>query len=359
MRLFFPKEQDPLEARTALTPSLCAKWKALGIELWAESGVGLKAGFPDSAYIDVHWTDVPVNADVVIAIRPQERILQQLPEKTVHISLLDRYHHEHLIQQYAASLQLFSLERIPRSTLAQKMDVQSSQASLAGYAMVVQAVAKLPRAVPMMTTPAGTVMPQRFLIIGAGVAGLQAIATARRLGANVEAFDTRTEVEEQVKSLGAKFLKIDLGATGSTTQGYAKALTEAQLQKQREGLTAACQRADVVITTAKLFGRAAPKIITSEMLAKMRPGSLVIDGAASHGGNVEGSLVEQPLQLPNGVSLYGMAYPESYVATTASELLASNIYNLIDALYLKETQNLNTGHSIWQACVVNANGQTP
>ncbi|MDE6576196.1 MAG: NAD(P)(+) transhydrogenase (Re/Si-specific) subunit alpha [Opitutales bacterium] len=354
MKLFFLKERDPFESRAALTPSLCSKWRALGIELWAERGLGAKAGFLDTAYSNVHWVDEGtfIAPDVVIAIHPQEEILQRLPENTPHVSLLDRYHHEALIQKYAASRQLLSLERIPRSTLAQKMDVQSSQASIAGYAMVIQAVAKLSRAVPMMTTPAGTVMPQRFLIIGAGVAGLQAIATARRLGANVEAFDTRAEVEEQIKSLGAKCLKIELGETGATAQGYAKALTEEQLRKQREGLSDACQRADVVITTAKLFGRAAPKIITAAMLEKMRPGSLVIDGAVSHGGNVDGSLKNQLQTLPNGVTLWGMAYPESYVATTASELLASNIYNLIEALLLKETRTLNTEHPIWQACRV-------
>ena len=180
------------------------------------------------------------------------------------------------------------MELIPRSTRAQKMDALSSQASLAGYVAVILAAESLDKIFPMMTTPAGTIFPARVFVLGAGVAGLQAIATAKRLGARVEAYDTRPVVAEQVKSLGARFVKIDLGSTGETRQGYARALSKEQLGLQQEALAAVCARADVVITTAQVFGRRAPRLITGQTLSRMRPGSVVVDLAVERGGNVGG-----------------------------------------------------------------------
>src|SRR5690606_29300092 len=189
---------------------------------------------------------------------------------------LDPFNEPALIQAFAAAgVSAVSLEMIPRTTLAQKMDALSSQASLGGYAAVLQAAARLRSALPMMMTPAGTLMPARVFVIGAGVAGLQAIATAKRLGARVEAFDTRPVVEEQVKSLGARFVKIDLGDTGQTAGGYAKALTPEQIAKQQAGMARVCAQSDIVITTAKVFGRRAPLLVTEPMIAGMKPGSVI------------------------------------------------------------------------------------
>src|SRR5690606_2193818 len=244
----------------------------------------------------------------------------------VHLSFLDPFNETALLQQLAAAkARAVSLEMVPRTTLAQKMDALSSQANLAGYAAVVQATARLGRILPMMMTPAGTIMPARVFVVGAGVAGLQAIATAKRLGARVEAFDTRPVVEEQVKSLGAKFLKIDLGGTGQTAGGYATALTPEQIAKQQAGMTKACAQADIVITTAKLFGRKAPRLITADMLAAMQPGSVVVDLAIDTGGNVEGSIPGQDVVTANGVIVLGQANLEGTVAHHASQVYAANL----------------------------------
>ena len=189
---------------------------------------------------------------------------------------------------------------LPRITLAQKMDVLSSQASLAGYVAVIAAASTIERIFPMMMTPAGTLKPLRVFVIGVGVAGLQAIATAKRLGARVEAFDTRPAVEEQVHSLGAKFVKIDLGETGQTAQGYARELTAEQLAKQREVMAQHCTKADVVITTAQIFGKKAPLIVTTQMVEQMQPGSLIVDMAVESGGNVEALKPDEMVEI-NGV----------------------------------------------------------
>ena len=350
-KLFFPKCDDPLEKRTALTPATCGNFLDLGFEVSAERGLGEAAGFLDADYVGIQWGNMD-NAAIVIEVIPQDRVLSQLAAGTTHISLLDAYRYGDIIEKYKSQLKLISLERIPRSTFAQKMDVLSSQASLSGYAAVIQAVAQVPSVFPMMTTPAGTITPQRVLVIGAGVAGLQAIATARRLGANVEAFDTRPEVEEQVRSLGAKFVKIDLGETGTSQQGYANALTEGQLQLQREGLKMACQRANIVITTAKLFGCAAPRIITEEMIFAMKPGALIIDLAVAYGGNVENSKPETITISRNGVRILGMAYPESTIAKTASDMFSANIYQLIAHLTNNSEHLMTEEDPIYQSCLV-------
>src|SRR5690606_32907104 len=193
---------------------------------------------------------------------------------------------------------------VPRTTLAQKMDALSSQANLAGYAAVVQATARLGRILPMMMTPAGTIKPARVFVIGAGVAGLQAIATAKRLGAKVTAFDTRSVVAEQVESLGGKFLRIDLGETGQTKDGYAVQLTPEQIEKQKQGQKDEIAESDIVITTAQVFGRKPPVLVTKDMIAGMKPGSVIVDMAAETGGNVEGSVPGQDVVI-NGVTVIG------------------------------------------------------
>lgn len=243
----------------------------------------------------------------------------------VHVSFLDPFNERALLDAFAAAgVAAVSMEMIPRTTLAQKMDALSSQASLAGYAAVLQAAARLRLALPMMMTPAGTIMPARVFVIGAGVAGLQAIATAKRLGARVEAFDTRPAVEEQVRSLGAKFVKIDLGETGQTEGGYAKALTPEQIGRQQAGMARICAQADIVITTAKVFGRPAPRLVTAAMLGGMKAGSVVVDLALESGGNVEGARAGEDFTTPNGVTVLGHACLEGTVAHHASQVLAAN-----------------------------------
>jgi len=233
------------------------------------------------------------------------------------------------------------------------MDALSSQANLAGYAAVIVATERLDRILPMMMTPAGTLSPARVFVIGVGVAGLQAIATAKRLGARVEAFDTRPVVEEQVKSLGAKFVKIDLGETGQTEQGYAKALTEEQLAKQRAGIANHCATADIVITAAQVFGRRAPVIVTVDMLRRMRPGSVVVDLAADTGGNVEGTVLDEERTI-DGVRLIGYGNMANRVPAAASQMYSANLGNLIEHFWDKQakTFKLDLGDEILAGCVV-------
>ena len=251
------------------------------------------------------------------------------------------------------------MELIPRTSYAQKMDALSSQASLAGYSAVIAAAERIKKALPMMTTPAGTIPPARVFIIGVGVAGLQAIATAKRLGARVEAYDTRPVVEEQVLSLGARFVKIDVGETGQTEQGYAKALTAEQIESQRQQMARHCANADIVITTAQVFGRPAPRIVTGEMLDGMRPGSVVVDLAASTGGNVEGSAADQEVVRPNGVTILGFSNLAGQVAGDASQMYANNVYNLIEHAWDQERSSLRLDleDTIIGGCLLTHEGQ--
>ena len=277
----------------------------------------------------------------------------------VHVSFLDPFKETELVEKMLERrISGVSLEMLPRTTVAQKMDVLSSQANLAGYVSVILAAERLDKILPMMTTPAGTIKPARFFIIGAGVAGLQAIATARRLGARVEAFDTRPVVEEQVKSLGARFLKIDLGETGQTKDGYAKALTPEQLEKQKQGMAKACAQSDVVITTAQLFGRPAPRIIDRPMIEGMQPGSVIVDMAVESGGNVEGSVVDQVVEI-GGVSVIGFANLPGRVALTASQMYSANMGNFIEHFWDKEAKTfaLDLDNELIQGCLLTHQGE--
>ena len=220
------------------------------------------------------------------------------------------------------------------------MDALSSQANLAGYVTVVQASYYSPIILPMMMTPAGTIAPSRVFVIGAGVAGLQAIATAKRLGARVEAFDTRPVVAEQVQSLGAKFVEIDLGEVGQTEQGYAKELTPEQIDLQKLGQKKVISQSDIVITTAQLFGRPAPKIVSADMISAMKAGSVVVDMAVESGGNVEGSVLNQVVDI-GGVKIIGQGNLPSEVAKNASEMYSNNLYNFLDEFWDNEKRKLN------------------
>jgi NAD(P) transhydrogenase subunit alpha len=237
------------------------------------------------------------------------------------------------------------------------MDALSSQANLAGYVMVIVAAHKLDRILPMMMTPAGTLSPAKVFVIGAGVAGLQAIATAKRLGARVQAFDTRPVVAEQVQSLGAKFVEIDLGETGQTEGGYAQELTAEQLELQRQGMKSVISQADIVITTAQLFGRPAPKIVTQDMVAAMKPGGVIVDMAVDSGGNVDGSVPDQTVDV-GGVSIVGMSNLPAEVCKDASQMYASNLVNLVSEFYDQQANSfaLNLDDDILNGCVITTGG---
>jgi NAD(P) transhydrogenase subunit alpha len=299
-------------------------------------------------------------ADIVVQVRkPSTADVALLREGAVCIALLDPFNSRELIQALALrGVSAISMELVPRSTRAQKMDVLSSQASLAGYAAVITAAAQTGKIFPMMMTPAGTIKPVKVFIIGAGVAGLQAIATAKRLGAKVEAFDTRPVVEEQVRSLGAKFVKIDVGETGQTEGGYAKALTDEQLKLQREGMARVCAESDIVITAAQVFGRRAPILLTSEMLDAMKPGSVVVDLAVETGGNVEGVVADQVTDR-KGVKIVGTSSLPGTVPVHASQMFASNITALLAEFWDKEskTLKLNLDDDILKSCVVTHGGR--
>jgi NAD(P) transhydrogenase subunit alpha len=272
---------------------------------------------------------------------------------------LDPFFQQPLVESIAQKeLTAISVEMIPRSSRAQKMDALSSQASLAGYVMVMQAANLLPSILPMMMTPSGTIKPAKVFIIGAGVAGLQAIATAKRLGANVLAYDTRPVVAEQVESLGGKFLKIDIGETGQTKDGYAKELTDEQKAKQQDAQRDAIADSDIVITTAQLFGRKPPVLISKETLALMKPGSVVVDMAATSGGNVEGSKPGETVEI-NGVKVIGNGYWSQYVAKAATDMYANNIYNLVDEFFNDESKSfeLNLEDDILAGCVITHDGK--
>ncbi len=361
--LFVVQEKDPREARVALIPSDAQKLSKSGWEVYIESGAGVKSGFADEAYeaagAKIVGGDFVSNADFVVSVRkPSIEEVAKLKKSSFHLSLLDPFNEKSLIKAFAdAGVYAASFEMVPRSTIAQKMDVLSSQSNLAGYYAVVKSASVLNRILPMMMTPAGTISPLKYFIVGVGVAGLQAIATAKRLGARVEAFDTRPVVEEQVKSLGAKFVKIDLGETGQTAQGYAKELTPEQIELQRKGMAKVCAQSDVIITTAKLFGRKAPRIITADMVAGMKSGSVIVDMAVESGGNVEGSRPDEVVVTPNGVMIIGDTCLEAGVPATASQMFSSNVCNYITHFTVDGEFKLNFEDPIMKSSVVTADGK--
>ena len=340
MLIFAPQETDPHEPRAAVTPETAARLIKLGATVAVESGIGAGANYPDAAYEKAGATvrddraAALREADIVLRVRrPPDEEVALLNEGTIHLSFLDPFNETDLVDALAQQgVSAISMELVPRSTRAQKLDALSSQHSIAGYAMVLMAADQLKTILPMMVTPSGTLQPARVFVIGAGVAGLQAIATAKRLGARVEAFDVRPDVAEQVESLGARFVKVDLGETGQTEQGYAKALTPEQLEKQRAAMADRCAQSDIVITTAQLFGRKAPVVVTGDMVQRMKPGSILVDYAVESGGNVEGSQPGEDISL-HGVTIIGYRNIPGRLATSASQMYANNLYNFVDEFW--------------------------
>ncbi len=349
------------DPRVALMPGDAAKLVELGASLQVEAGLGTSIGFADSVYTEAGATvssdraALLKEADLVLRLgKPSAEDAALMKRGCIHVSYLDPFRELELVKALqAAGISTISMEMIPRTTLAQKMDALSSQANLGGYVAVVLAAERMNRIFPMMMTPSGTIPPAKVFIIGAGVAGLQAIATAKRLGARVEAFDTRPVVAEQVESLGARFVKVDLGETGQTKDGYAQELTPEQLEKQRQTMAKHAAGADVVITTAQLFGRPAPRILTREMVEAMKPGSIVIDMAVETGGNVEGSVLGEEVDI-NGVRIIGMGNLPAQVAADASLMYSSNLFNLVEHFWDNEAKalQLKVEDEIMDGCLV-------
>ncbi len=364
MNIFFPKEHIN-EARFSLTGETAEKFLKKNIDLYVEETVqfqdALLKNLIETAKVKTISRQQGLSsADIICSLNKLSiDDISHIKQDTLVVSFLDPFNEVELISELKnKSISSISMELVPRTTRAQKMDALSSQANLAGYSAVIIASNYLEKALPMMMTAAGTISPSKVFVVGVGVAGLQAIATAKRLGARVEAFDTREEVEDQVKSLGARFVKIDLGETEQTSQGYAKALTADQIKKQQEGMKKVCSSSDIVITTAQVFGRPAPKIITAEMVEAMHPGSVVVDMAVSSGGNVEGSKKGEIVDI-KGIKIIGNVNLPGEVPTHASQVYSNNIYNLIDEFYDEEiasfTYNLND--EILTNCIVTHKGE--
>jgi NAD(P) transhydrogenase subunit alpha len=346
MRIAVAREADSAEDRVAATPETVKKLKALGAEVAVEPGAGDRSGIPDAEFTAAGATvarGAAADADVVLKVRrPDPLDLASYKKGALVIAIMDPYGNDAALKAMAdAGVTAFAMELMPRITRAQTMDVLSSQANLAGYRAVIDASAEYGRALPMMMTAAGTVPAAKVFVMGVGVAGLQAIATARRLGGIVTATDVRPAVKEQVQSLGAKFIAVedDEFKQAETAGGYAKEMSKEYQAKQAALVAEHIKKQDIVITTALIPGRPAPRLISRQMVASMRPGSVIVDLAVERGGNVEGA---QPGKVANvdGVKIVGYLNMPSRIAASASSLYAKNLYNFLEILIDKKTQAL-------------------
>jgi H+-translocating NAD(P) transhydrogenase subunit alpha len=335
----FVRESARGERRAALSPETCKKLLALNAIVQIESGAGVPASFPDDSYIGAAISPeraaIIAGADVLICVQPPSNAeIATMKAGAVLIGLLAPHADATRVDALAAGkITAFPLERLPRTTRAQAMDVLSSQAGMAGYKAVLIAAQLAPRFFPMLTTAAGTIRPSKVLIVGAGVAGLQAIATARRLGAQVEGFDVRPETREQIESLGGKFL--DLGVSAAGEGGYARQLTDEERAEQQRRLAEHIKNIDVIVTTAAVPGRPAPKIITAAMVSGMKPGSVIVDLAAETGGNCELTKPGETIDV-NGVAIDGPLNLASMGALHASEMYARNVFNFLALMVGKD-----------------------
>jgi len=349
------KESAPRETRVSLVPEVAEKFAQTGARVLVQQGAGVTARFPDNSFKKVEWADstasVLAQSDIVLTVQPLTvDQIQQLKPGTVVVGFMQ----PHARQTEVAALRerritSFAVELIPRISRAQSMDALSSQAAIAGYKAVLIAANSLQKFMPMLTTAAGTIRPSSVLVIGAGVAGLQAIATARRLGAVVEAYDVRSATKEQVKSLGAKF--VDTGVSADGAGGYARELTAEEKARQQEVLDARIAASDAVVSTASVPGRPAPKIISRAAVERMRPGSVVVDVAAEQGGNCEltrpGETVDH-----NGVAVIGPLNLPSQLAYNASEMYARNLFNFLKPAIEKGELNIDWTDEVFaQSCL--------
>jgi NAD(P) transhydrogenase subunit alpha len=341
LRIGVPTETAPGERRVALVPDIVRRLTQQGHEVVIEAGAGENAGLPDALFTEAGaTTGDPWAAEAVLkVVSPSETEAPRLHEGAIVIGFLapltDRVGIERLAQRHVTA---FAMEKIPRISRAQSMDALSSQATVAGYLAVLTAAEELPRFFPMLMTAAGTIKPAQVLVLGAGVAGLQAIATARRLGAVVTAFDVRAAVKEQVQSLGAKFFEVEGMADASAETGYARELTPEEQAQQREALQVQIARSDVVITTALVPGRPAPKLITAQAVANMGHGSVIIDLAAEAGGNCEATKPGEIHRTEGGVTIDGRLNLPSRMAEHASQLYARNVMSLLELMTGEEAK---------------------
>lgn len=347
MKLAIPKERSDGETRVAASPETVKKLAGLGVDVVLEKGAGDAAALPDALFeeagakIGASLEDTLKDADLVFKVRaPSDEELGMMKKGAVLAATLNPYDNKDRLKQYAAQgITAFAMELMPRITRAQSMDILSSQSNLAGYKAVINAAAHYSRAFPMMMTAAGTIAAARCFVMGVGVAGLQAIATARRLGAVVSATDVRSATKEQVESLGATFVMVESEESGDAAGGYAKEMSEDYQRRQAELVASHIKKQDVVITTALIPGRPAPRLLSEEMVKTMKPGSIIVDLAAERGGNCElteaGKIVQK-----HGVTIIGELNLAGQLATDASALYAKNLFNFITPHIDKESGQL-------------------
>lgn len=357
MKIVILKERKPNETRVAVSPQVCSQWIKSGISVAIETDAGNSAGFANQMYESIgasvaHFDSILDDAEVFIGIHaPTTEVIEKLPSSCVWISTL--YHltqPETIAKLNSKNISAISLDAIPRISRAQSMDVLSSQANLAGYKAVINGAYHLNRIFPLLMTAAGTVTPSKVLIFGAGVAGLQAIATAKRLGAVVEATDVRPETKEQVESLGGKFIEVK-DVSVESEGGYAKEATEEYRQKQREAVNKSLANADLIITTALVPGKKAPILIDDEQLELLKPGSIVVDMAAEQGGNTTQTKPNEIILYKN-TKIVGAINLAGELATNASELLARNIAELLKLIAPKNSIHLNLDDEIIVGCLI-------
>jgi NAD(P) transhydrogenase subunit alpha len=326
------REHVPGETRVALVPEIADKFAAAGARVLIERGAGVSAQFPDALYKKVEWADnaqgILSSADILLTVQPLSvQQIQTLKSGTVVIGFMQAYSQTEAVKALRdRQITAFAMELVPRISRAQSMDALSSQAAISGYKAVLIAANTLDKFLPMLTTAAGTIRPSQVLIIGVGVAGLQAIATARRLGAVVEAYDVRSATKEQVKSLGAKFIETGVSAEGSG--GYARELTDEEKKQQQEVLDSRIALADAVVTTAAVPGRRAPRIVSKAVVERMKAGAVIVDLAAEQGGNCELTQAGQTV-VHQGVKIVGPVNLPAQLALNASEMYARNLYNFL------------------------------
>ena len=346
VRIGFPHETTDVERRVPITPDIAKRYISADHVVVVARDAGVAAGHLDADYeaagcqiVDSPW-DADADAIVVVG-RPETAQAAQLRDGALLLGLLSPLEEPAAMQELATTgVTAMAFETLPRTTRAQSMDVLSSQATLAGYQMVLEAASRLPRIFPMMMTAAGTIRPSTVVVLGAGVAGLQAIATARRLGAIVKAFDVRSAAAEQVESLGATFIDVDLEAQDeSTSGGYAQQLDADEIARLVAGLQPFLHDADVVVTTAAIPGRRAPVLVTADTVRNMRPGSVIVDGAAATGGNCELTEADKEV-VANGVTIVGPTDLPSRVAAHASQMLARNAYELLTHMWSTDELDL-------------------
>ncbi len=368
MKISIPKEQELGELRVAQVPDTVSRLVKQGFEVWVQTGAGVGAGYDDAAYERAGATIISDSAllwqeaDILLKVNPPAKqdgysVIDWLKPGATLISFLNPLGDPTIIQQLAQKqVTAFSMELIPRSTRAQSMDALSSQANIAGYKSVLLAAASLPRIFPMMTTAAGTIPPAKVLVLGAGVAGLQAIATARRLGAVVEAFDIRPTVREEVQSVGAKFIEINLEEDTVAEGGYAKQVSGDTQERIRQGLAEYIKKADVVITTAQVPGKVAPLLITPETVAQMNPGSVIVDLAAETGGNCACSEAGKDVNY-QGVTIISPTNLPSSVPVNTSQMYAKNLLNLVKYLAKDGELQLDFADDITNSACVTYGGE--